>query len=832
MENNFPNTTQEHSSDAKQWTSSASFISLSDIIFILKSNWYWYIIALLFTIGGAYFYLKKTPNIYEREAAILVKTQPDAGASLSDFLEQGGMQGISGAKGEIENEILILKTNVVLEEAIQRLHLDVEYVRKEGLQERSLYLKTPITVSFINENPEETVSFKAEYIGEDSVRLSHFWSSIQEFADQTIIAPFAKTVLTPIGEVVVEPGAAFPSYSFIGEVKVTKLSQESVLGKYMSNYSVGLMGKSASVIKLVIKDNNPAIATDFLNTLVAVYSENIRNDKIRTANHTEAFIDERLTIISRELGSVDSQIEHFKQEHSIADISTETRSIVEGSAVLTNQINEVNNKIAVAHFLKDHLTSSQNRDHIIPANAGLIDDASNTIINEYNGMLLKREQLLRSSSDKNPVVQTLNNQIAATRQAILKSIDNQVEALNIRKATLEGQVNITKGRISSVPMQEKIVGSIYRDQKIKEELYLFLLNARERNALSKESVDSNIRLVQPATGSSRPVAPRRIFIMGVAFLLALLLPSALLYLRFISNNKVRGSKDLNMYTTVPLLAEIPHYRGFRSEGWAARRGKKGLHKRRTSRRNNVFIVRNDSRSMISEAFAVLRANISFMSREGIPPKVLMVTSAIASSGKTFVSSNLAVSLAMLDNKRILVLDGDLRKGSLTDALQGAFNKHSLGLSAYLSNKDLSIEDIVITVGDEKNTFDFIPAGAFPPNPAELLLSMRFQQLVEMLREQYDYILIDSVPFLNLADARITGRVADTTLVVVREAFLPRVLLAEVERYHQDQWLPDMTIVLNDAGRGGSTTGYHYSSYGNYGYGYGYEGYNKEQDPKA
>ncbi len=817
--------------------SSASFITLSDILYILKRNWYWFVVVFVVSLCMAFLYLKRTSPTYQRTASILIKTTPDGTSALTEALQNSGFAAAGGGRSEIENEEQILKTDLVIGEVIKRLQLNIAYLKDEGFRKQDLYRQSPIQVDFINDNVAEDLSLRAEWLGVDSVRLTHFKSSLHGSFGSSIVVAYGDSVATPLGKLYVSKSALFPTFKEFGTLDIKKTRHEAVLSQYKKWYSVAPQGKSSTVIMLSMRHHNPNIATDFLNTLITVYNENARNDKVRIAEHTESFIDERLAIISNELGTVDSDIERFKQEHSIADIESEAKSYITGSAEITRRLMEVNNQLAVANFLKEYLSDPRNENQLIPANVGLTDQNANSLISEYNTLLLKLEQLVATGSDKNPMIETLNNQIAAMRQAVIKTVDNQINALTIQLRSISREEGKTRGSISSVPMKEKIVGSIYRDQKVKESLYLFLLNAREQNALNKEGIEANTRIIQPATGSSKPIAPRKSIIWLVAVLLGLLIPSGILYLRMLLNNKVRGRKDLDTYTTIPFLGEIPYVRHHHGTNksrakWTDLLLRKSKRRKREQKRQerarNILVVRHDTRSVVSEAFMVLRTNLSFMSREGTPPQVIMLTSAISGSGKTFTSANLSASLAMLEGKKVLLMDTDLRKGSLSDALQNKLSRHTAGLSGYLANNKLSKEDVIVSI-DVEAGFDFIPAGAIPPNPTELLLSKRFEQLIESLRAEYDYIIIDNVPYLNMADAQISNRVCDMTLFIVREGHLPRHMLADMQRMFLEKRFRNMTLVLNASGASSSTTGYYYSYYGSYSNGYEYGTYGKETD---
>lgn len=806
----------------------ASFITLSDTGLILRSNWYWFAITLCVAIGGASAYLLHTPNVYKREASILVKDKMDASNVLSELFESSALTSLGG-KSAVENELFILKTDFLIDQVIERLNLDVSYSQSRGIRTEMLYKDTPLEVRFVGNSSDVYCKLEVSSVDASHVSLLCEESSIEAARGTTSQVQIGVPQDTPMGRVLVTATEHFPSSEASFSLEVEKNTRERSIRSFSHIFNVSSASKQGSIITLTMQHQNPEVAEDFLNTLVQIYNENSRMEKVRVAQKTEHFIDGRLAIIGGELGSVDTEIEQFKQNNRIADIQQEARSYITGTAEFARQMTEVNNKLAVANYLKDYLKSPSSKDELIPANVGLNEASADNLIREYNSLLLRRDQLIANAETQNPVVETLEKQLASMHVAVVKSVDNLIKSLSVQAASINRQAGLNEGRISSVPMQEKTVGSIYRNQKIKEELYLFLLNAREKNSLAMEAADSEIRLIQPAMGSSIPVAPRKGMILLVAFILGLILPAGVLYLRFIINNKVRGCKDIKSYTSLPFLGEIPRYetqslhhriipKVFRSK-------ESKRHLRQKERYKNILLFNAKERVVISEAFTVVRTNLAYM-LHGIESKgkVLMTTSAIPESGKTFISANFSSCLASLEGNRVLLIDADIRKASLSDALASYMTQRSKGgLFSYLLGSSTDLSDLIVRI-DASSPFDFLPAGVVPPNPTELLLGDRFSQLIEKVREMYDYILIDSVPFVNVADALITNRVADMTMVIVREGHLPRPLLLEIEALYRSKKLINPAIVLNDAGAMSGTTGSSYGSYGVYGSYGGYGSY--------
>ena len=810
-----------------------STFSLRDILVILKANWLFILLSLLVCLILGFLYVKSSPHQYSRSASLLIKSETSINSAIERLAQFTGDK--HSYSDDVSNQIIILGTERVVSETVRRLGLDVQYHYDAGLRERDLYKQSPVSIRFVNADPDEKISLRVKPDNDtnNQVLLYDIKSSLLGKVQEPIVAPLGDTIATPIGKVVVEATpyySNFPSYEVL---KVQKDNFNAVVRNYMKALQVSLQQKDASVIKLTIQSGNPLLAEDFLSTLILVYTELECSDKVKIAESTQRFVDDRLAIISSELGQVDAEIEDFKQSQQIADIQAEAQEYIKGSSEISVRLVELNNRISIAQFVRGHLRDKNQMESLIPANVGIASPAIEAAIAKYNELLLKRDQLQANSSSQNPLVQELNTQLAAQRLSILTSIDNLLSTLEVERRGILSEQSSYKGRITSVPMQERIVGSIYRQQKIKEELYLFLLNVREQNALSIEAAESNARLIQAPTGPAEPVSPRVPIIMLAALLLGLLIPAAVIYIRSVANNKVRGKADLETYTTIPLLGEVPHYKASRRYVKHVEEQIKeqleGLDSKERSevvdQASRMFIVGHHRRSVVSEAFTVIRSNISFLAPDRDDSvKRILVTSAIPGSGKTFTSSNLALSLAQ-SGKRVLLVDCDIRKNTLSKAI-GRHQMGQQGLSSYLSDSRINPE-MVICATTQSEMLSVVPSGPVPPNPTELFMSPRFEELLRYADENFDYIVLDTIPVLNLADTRVISHLADITVMVVRENHLPRRLLPELESLYREKRLKGLCLVLNDAGVGASSYGY---GYGSYGYG-SYGSYGSDEEHK-
>ena len=808
-----------------------STFSLRDILVILKANWLFILLSLLVCLILGFLYVKSSPHQYSRSASLLIKSETSINSAIERLAQFTGDK--HSYSDDVSNQIIILGTERVVSETVRRLGLDVQYHYDAGLRERDLYKQSPVSIRFVDADPDEKVSLRVKLDKDDAdnqVILYDIKSSLTGKVQEPIVAPLGDTIATPIGKIVVENTPYYSNFPNYEVVKVQKDNFNAVVRSYMKALQVSLQQKDASVIKLTIQSGNPLLAEDFLSTLILVYTELERADKVKIAESTQRFVDDRLAIISSELGQVDAEIEDFKQSQQIADIQAEAQEYIKGSSEISVRLVELNNRISIAQFVRGHLRDKNQMESLIPANVGIASPAIEAAIAKYNELLLKRDQLQANSSSQNPLVQELNTQLAAQRLSILTSIDNLLSTLEVERRGILSEQSSYKGRITSVPMQERIVGSIYRQQKIKEELYLFLLNVREQNALSIEAAESNARLIQAPTGPAEPVSPRVPIIMLAAGLFGLLIPTAVLYIRGIANNRIRGKADIERYTSIPVLGEIPHYKASKKQiKQVEEQIKDQLVGLSSKERNEIidqaarmFIVGHHRRSVVSEAFTVVRSNISFLAPDhDAPVKRILVTSAIPGSGKTFSSSNLALSLAQAGS-RVLLIDCDLRKNTLSKAI-GMHRAGLDGLSTYLSDSKVEPQDIICSTSVADSLF-FTPSGPIPPNPTELFMSPRFEALLDYADSQFDYIVLDTIPVLNLADTRVISPLADITIMIARENHLPRRLLPELETLYRERLLKGLSIIVNDAGVGASSYGY------GYGYGYGsYGSYGSEKE---
>ena len=771
---------------------SDDFIRVRDLLNICIAKWYWFVISLAITIGVAIIYILSTPPVYTRSASLLIKEDGKNGSAV----DAGVLSEIDifQTSTNVNNEIQLLQSPSVMLDVVKRLHLDVNYHADGRFYRRTLYGSTcPYTVEFTDLGDNDIVTFTIDSQDGNNLTLNEFTFNGEEFDGETN-AVIGDTVATPIGRLVVKPTIIDTTAlsSVVSPIYVTRNGLLSTTRAYTSGLTVALSNDKSSVINLTFNDVCIQRAEDILNTVIAVYNENWIKDRNQVAVSTSMFINERLGVIERELGNVDESISSFKSENLLPDVQAAANMYMSQSSTTTAQILALNTQLSMARYIRSYVTNANGRNQLLPANSGIENANIESQIAEYNSMQLQRNSLVANSSEQNPLVQDLDQSLNAMREAIVSSIDNLMVVLNTQLNSLQQSERQTTARIAANPSQGKYLLSVERQQKVKESLYLFLLQKREENELSQAFTAYNTRIITPPTGSPIPTSPEKKNIFLVAIALGLIIPFGTLFAKENINTKLRGRKDLESLT-LPFAGEI---------SLVTSKGKK-------HQENNKIVIEQGHRDVVNEAFRVLRTNMEFMlgdaSENGKAP-VILFTSFNPGSGKTFLAVNTAACIA-IKGKRVLVIDGDLRRGSASAYI----DKPQLGLSDYLGHRTNDIASITVEV-ENHPTLHIIPVGTIPPNPTELLADKRFNQLIEDVRTKYDYIFIDCPPIDIVADTQIISKIADRTIFIVRAGLLERDMLPELQRMYDEHRFKNMALVLNGTEATHSRYAYRYGYY--------------------
>lgn len=774
------------------------FLRIQDLFILCLAKWYWFVISLAILLGATSIYLLKTPPVYTRSASLLIKEDGKSGSGN----EAAGVLGdidIFRTSTNINNEMLSMQSPAVMYEVVRRLHLDVNYTTDGRFYDPVIYgSDNPYEVSFFDLGDAESASFTLRPDKDGQVKLTDFTRNSEE-ADGDAVTALNDTVQTPVGRLLVNarPGSTAAQQM----VFVSRISMQDATAGYSSRLSVALNDEKSTVVNLTLQDVCTQRAEDVLNTLISVYNENWVKDKNQIAVSTSMFINERLGVIERELGNVDEDISSYKSENLLPDVQAAASMYMAESSETNAKIQTLNTQLSMTRYVRSYLTGASSRNQLLPANSGIENSGIEKQIAEYNTLQLRRNDLVANSSETNPLVVDMDHSLHALRDAIIRTLDNYVTTLNTQLRALQQSARQTTARIAANPSQGKYLLSVERQQKVKESLYLFLLQKREENELSQAFTAYNTRVIMPPSGSMAPTAPAKKNILLIAFVIGLVVPIAVIFLRESMNTRIRGRKDLDALT-LPFVGEIPQ----------AATKKKGTSDKKSTE-NNPIVVHEGSRDIINEAFRVLRTNLEFMTDKEQHSNVIVVTSFNPGSGKSFLAMNIAVSLA-IKQKKVLVIDGDMRHGS-TSAYVGS---PQTGLSNYLSGHVNNLKDIIVTDARHAN-LQFLPVGTIPPNPTELLFSDRLKQLIDTVRSQYDYIFIDCPPIEMVADTQIIEQLADRTLFVVRTGLLERSMLPELQRIYDEKKYKNMTLILNGTVGSGGHYGYRYGY--RYGYHYGY-----------
>lgn len=770
--------TNNSSNKNDQW------LNIVDLFMYLASQWKWFLLSILICGGIAWYNYARAPLVYFRSATVIIK-DPSNKASTSGLDRFDNFIN----KVNVANEILQFRSKKLMREVVQRVHADVSYQIKDGLRNNELYNESPVLVSLPDALPEQSFSFTMTLKDAKTVTLSDF-SGIE--AKPSYEVALNDTVAIIEGMNVVVTATNYLRDSWLNTpIRVQKLPVESMVNYYKNALGIQQEEEEASILTLALKDSSPARAEDVLNTLITVYNEEAIKEKNQVAVNTANFINERLIIIERELGNVESNLESFKQRNQIVDIASSAGMYMTESQKYNADVMELETQLRLANFIKDYLTDPSKETDLIPSNTGISDMNIENQISLYNAAKLKRDHLIDDSSVNNPVVQELNNSLRAMKQSIIRAVDNMIVSLNVKRNDAQNREMRAQDRVTAIPTKERQMLSIERQQKIKEALYLFLLNKREENALSQAMADNNARVIDGAEGSNAPISPNRNRILLLGLLVGIALPGAVCLAILFMDTRVHGRKDIEGVTSVPYLGEIPLDKEAMKD-----------------HRRKVMAVKEQGDDIVSEAFRILRTNMAFLSKKDKPAQVITFTSFNIGAGKTFIARNLSMSLAYM-KKRVVMVDLDIRKGTLSRH----FGHYHVGVTNYLSDNTVKVDDII----QHQEGFDLIPAGILAPNPAELLMDNRLDELMNELRTRYDYIIADNVPVGLIADATIANRIADLTIFVVRAGKLDRRQLPDIEKLYQEKKLKNMALVLNGANP--ERHGYGYS-YG-YGYGYGY-----------
>lgn len=770
-------------------------INIMDFCLTLLSHWYWIVLTVVIALCVAVIKIKSTTPTYTRSMSLLIKSDDgkSSGSLGSSMSQEFQNLGIIPSNTNINNEIQTISAVVMMQEVVKRLHLDVQMEVEEGMHKVPLYDNSPITLLLPQASDKYMCRFKMQLRKNQTAELWDFEDE-KGVTEKRITVKMGQLARTPIGYVIIQPTQYWQSNFTDSEIYVSKNSADAMGNMYASRLNVALSDKESTIINLSMADESIKRADDILMKLVDVYNEQWLKDKNRVAESTSDFIVDRLNNLSKELSDVDQKISDYKSEVKVPDVDAASTLYMNESSRNNDQILTLQNQLGVARYIREYLADHSKANQYLPTNTGIGSTGIEKMIAEYNKNLSARNDLLINTNESNPLVQKYNTDLAMQRQTIMHSLDNLLAQLKSQVALWENTESQTNQKLATAPQQVKKLLSVGRQQKVKEALYIYLLQKREENELSKTYTAWNTRIIQPPMGSDYPSSPRSNMILLIAIALGAAIPIGILFLRESLNKTVRGRADLDGMQ-VPMLAEIPALA--KKAPWF-KRDKKDMVR-------DIYVKEN-SRDLINESFRILRTKLDyFMANKG---KIVMLTSFNPGSGKSFIAMNLGKVLS-LKNKRVLVIDFDLRRALLSEYV----NSPKQGFTSYACGMIDNVHDVIVHDCIAKGA-DILPVGVIPPNPAELLLSDKLKGMFDELRNEYDYIIIDCPPVDIVTDTNIVKQFADTTLFVVRAGLMDRRILKDVDELYMSNTYKNMAILLNGAP-------YVSSKYGSYRYGYGY-----------
>ncbi|MEH6407085.1 MAG: polysaccharide biosynthesis tyrosine autokinase [Leeuwenhoekiella sp.] len=754
--------------------------------------WPWFIAMALICLAVAFIYLKTTTPTYKTTASIIIKDDDSKspGSDLAAFADLGLMSGLG--TNSIENELGILRSRRMMTNVVNALGLDVQYYDNETFKQTEIYKSAPFEVEILSIDEDKFDQVVEDEANSFEVHLTqNGYELTQPETGKTFNAVTGKIINLGFAEVIFHKADLIkPSEDDILDFLIKFSPIQSVVAQYRDALVVTLIDDNATLIDLSLEDAVKTKAQDILDQLIYEYNKEAIEDKNMVATNTALFIDERLNIINQELDSVETGKEEFKEENQLTNIEAESELFITNASDYKKRKQEIDTQLELANSMIEYIQQSSASD-LLPANLGIEETGVNTLIQEYNTLVLERNRILSGSTELNPVVKRLTSQIDQMKGSVAASLQRMRSNLVIGQRDLNQHVGMIGSQIANVPAKERQYRGIERQQNIKEALYLFLLQKREETSLTLAVTAPKAKIVDNAFSGKDPVSPKSKLVMGGALIFGLALPFIFIYLKNLLNNKVHSRGDIEKVSKViPIVGELP----------------------RIGSKESDLIVEND-RSMLSEAFRILITNLQYLlvdaayNDNGV---CLFVTSSVKGEGKTFTAINLAITLANT-GKNVLVMGADLRNPQLQRYEKDANRR--LGISDYLVNPDITLDSII-----EESTLHpnlkLIPSGSIPPNPAELLRQEKFGLLFEELKKRYDYLIIDTAPSMLVADTFLINKYADLTLYVVRAGYTEKKLLDFAVEARNDGKLHDVSFVINDVELANF-------GYGNqYGYAYG------------
>ena len=777
-------------------------IDIQQLLFKYIIHWPWFVGAVLVCLIGAWIYLRMATPVYNISATVLIKDDKKGGNTGSMVgLEELGLSGLISSSQNIDNELEVLRSKTLVKEVINLLNLYVSYTDEDGFPSKNMYKTSPVLVSLTPQEAEKLTDpmvVEMALYGEGGLEVNvtvgdkEYQKLFEKLPavfpmDEGTLAFFQSPDSLSLKKDTMEAS------SNIRHITAKIKSPMKVARAYCENLKIEPTSKTTSVAVISLKNSSLQRGQDFINQLLEMYNRNTNNDKNEIAQKTAEFIDERINIISKELGSTEANLENFKRNAGITDLTSEAQIALTGNAEYEKKRVENRTQISLIEDLRKYIRG--NEYEVLPGNIGLQDPGLVATIERYNEMLVERKRLLRTSTENNPTIINLDTSIRAMKSNVQATLDGSLKGLLITKADLEREASRFSRRISDAPGQERQFVSIARQQEIKAGLYLMLLQKREENAIALAATANNAKIIDEAIADDIPVSPKRRMIYLIALVLGIGIPVGIIYLIGLTKFKLEGRADVEKLTTIPIVGDIP------------------LTDEKNEKDGSIAVFENQN-NLMSETFRNIRTNLQFMLQNN--KKVILVTSTVSGEGKSFISANLAISLSLL-GKKVVIVGLDIRKPGLNKVFR--LSTKEKGITLYLANPETDLMSLVQPSDINQNLY-ILPGGTVPPNPTELLARDGLDKAIEILKKSFDYVILDTAPVGMVTDTLLIGRVADLSVYVCRADYTHKVEYTLINELAEEKKLPNLCTVINGVDLKRRKYGYYYG-YGKYGKYYGY-----------
>lgn len=802
-----------------------SSFDFATIYTALILNWKWFVLSLIICMGAAHIYLRYATPIYQSAAKLLIKDDEGSGSSFkgSNSIMSATNLGIISNSNGIDNEMEILKSRTLAQQTVYDLKLYVNYRHEGKLKDHILYGDQEVNIDMDLEHLKKLNAPMNLKITREG-RNYHVTGSYNVPIDNNSFNPEAVNIDKTFSALPATIGTRVGVVRFTqngnymlrdGEsLKATMIAPEIAAGKYVGNLNVTESSKTTTIVDLVLNDEIPQRAIDYLKQLAIVYNRQANEDKNEIAVRTEQFINQRLEKINAELGSTEGQLENYKKRNNMVELKMNATQAVANADQYAQKLSEANTQVALLDELTRYMNEPSNRHQPIPSNVGLSDASATSLINEYNKIALQRNQLLHSASENSPTVTPLTAQLDDLNSSIKRAMTQARAGLKIQRNSIAAQAGKYEGQINNTPEQERMLTQIGRQQEVKSGLYLMLLQKREENSISLAATADKGKLIDTPVFTGK-VTPKNSIIMLIALILGLAIPAGILFLLEFFRYKIEGHNDVEKLTNLPIIADV------------------AIASERAKTKADI-VVHENKNNLMEEIFRSLRTNLQFLLKQH--DKVIMFTSTTSGEGKTFIASNVAIIFALL-GKKVILVGLDVRKPRLAELFE--IDDHHHGITNLLVKDEVNWSDVKeqIIPSGINDKLDILMAGPVPPNPGELVTRESLDQTMEQLKEHYDYILIDTAPVGLVTDTLALGRISNATVYVCRADFTQKASFGLINSLSMEKKLPNMSIVLNGVDLSKKKYGYYYGygkygkygKYGNYGmYGskgkYGYKSY--------